>query len=108
MFDSVDAHQDRVARIHAVSVAGVEVAGDRQPMKVRSFDERLEHFRRHTFRLEALRAQLCPMIDLGVDLLRRDLAIPSWTRSAEVRTRAQETRSGLLAVLDPHAKIVHR
>ena len=70
VLDAIDAHEDRVARIHAVAIARIEVAGHGEPVEVRALDERLELVRRDAFRLEALHAELRPVIDLGVDLLR--------------------------------------
>ena len=70
VLDAIDAHENRVARIHAVAIAGIQMAGDRQPVKVRALDERAQLVRRDALCLEALDAELRPVIHFGVDLLR--------------------------------------
>ena len=65
VLDAIDPHEDRVARIHAVASARVEVAGDREAVYVRALDERAQMLRANPFRLESFRALLHPVIHFG-------------------------------------------
>ncbi len=107
VLDAIDAHKDRVARIHADSpIAGIEMAGHRESVQsARARSARVAASGVMPFALNPLHAVLRPVIDFGVDLCRPMMlrshsgrAVPKY--GPEFSSRGP----GLQSIIDPDAQ----